>query len=322
MAAGNSSYTKLITTTLQNHGSKIFDAVSTNNALFYMLKKRSNIKIVSGGRVFTHPIYYQQNTSFQSYAKLDTIHTPLMDDITRAEYPIKCVAGSLVLSVMEEAMNAGNREKLIDLGREVKEGAEISISQVMGVQVWKDGTVANDFDGLQHLIPDSPSTATNIGGINPSTSGNTYWRANVGTSISDFNTSSEGLINMNSLLNDCTFGSQGPTAIFTTKAVYGYYEISQTSNIRYMQTELADSAFRHLAFATIPVLFDDNCPSGKMYYTDLNSMWMQLLSRGNFQVTPFQSSINQLSRIALMYVFGNLTTGSLRTNGIITSIAD
>ena len=102
-----------------------------------MLKKRGNIKIVSGGRVFTHPILYQANSSFQSYAKLGTISTPASEDITRAEYPIKVCAGSLVLSTVEEAMNAGNREKLIDLARETKESGEISMSELMGSQVWK-----------------------------------------------------------------------------------------------------------------------------------------------------------------------------------------
>ena len=85
MATGNASYTKLITTTLQNLPAEVFDAVSTNNALLYMLQKRGNLKITSGGRSFTHPIYYKQNTSFKSYSKLDTIDTTLMDDISRAE---------------------------------------------------------------------------------------------------------------------------------------------------------------------------------------------------------------------------------------------
>ena len=319
MATGNTSYTRLITTTLQSHGTEIFDAVSTNNALFYMLNKRGNIKLSPGGRVFTHPIYYNQNTSFKSYAKLGTIDTPLMDDVTRAEYPIKAVAGSLVLSIMEEAMNAGNKEQLIKMAKEVQEAGKISMSEVMGDQVWKNGTLANDLDGLQYLIPDTPSTPTGIGGID--SSANSYWRAQLGTNVAAFNTSNEGVTNMNSLLLACTFGSQGPTAVFTTKAIYALYELSMTASIRYLQTELGDTKFRHLAYATMPVLFDDNCPSGHLYMVDLNSLWLQILARGNFRVTGFKESINQLTRIALMYVFCNLTTGSLRTNGLIPSVA-
>ena len=321
MPTGNTNFTTLITTTLQNHGREIFDALSTNNALFFMLKKRGNIKIVGGGRTFTHPIYYKQNTSFKSYPKLGTIETPLVDDITRAEYPVKVIAGSAVLSTLEEAMNAGNREQLIKLATETMEGAKISLSEVMGDQSWKDGTVPDDFDGLQHLIPAVPASATNIGGINPSTAGNEYWRSQLGDNIGTFNTGDEGITDMNALYNSCIFGSQGPTAVFTTKTVFGLYELSMTSNIRHLKTELGDTGFVHLAYKTMPILFDDNCPSGKLYMLDLNSLWLQVLARGNFLTRPFEISINQLLRVALIYVFGNLTTGSLRTQGHIESVA-
>ena len=314
MARGNSSFSRLVTTTLQNHGKEIFDAVSNNNSLFYMLNKRGNIKLVGGGRTFTHPVYHLQNSSFKSYAKLDTINTPIMDDITRAEYDIKCVAGSLVLSTMEEAMNAGSKEGLIKLAKEVKEGAIISMRKVMGEQVWKTGVLANDMDGLPSLIEDTPGTST-IGGIDSSDSANTWWKAQVGSTVTNFDSSHDGTYQLNRLLTAATFGNEGPTACFTTKANYSLYEQDLTGQIRYMKTELADSSFRHLAFATMPVLFDDNCPTNYFYMVDLNSIWLQLLSRGNFQTTPFQDSINQLSKIAKMYVFGNLTAGSLRTSG-------
>jgi hypothetical protein len=315
----NSSFDRVATVTLQNHGKEIFDNITTNNALLYMLKKRGNIKIVGGGRKFTHPVYYKVNTSFKSYAKLDVIDTPVMDDISRAEYDIKVVAGSLVISTVEEAMNSGDKEKLIDLAEEVRMAAELSMSEVMGDQVWKDGSTANDFDGLQNLIADSPSTQTDVGGINPTTY--SYWRNTAtSTTVTAFNTSSEGLTAMNTLLNACTFGRMGPRAIITTKTIYALYEIGLTSNIRYATTELADAGFLHLSYATMPVLFDDNCPTYHLYMVDVDSLWLQVLAKGNFQVSGFEPSHNQLSKTALMYVFGNLTTGSRRTNGVLTAI--
>ena len=271
MATGNTSFSKAITLTLQDHGAEIFDAVSTNNALLYMLKKRGNIKIRPGGRSFTHPIFYKQNSSFKTYAKLDVIDTPIMDDITRAEYPIKIVAGSLVLSTFDEATNAGDKTKLLSLVEETRMAAEISMSEVMGDQVFADGSGAKDFDGLQHLIADSPSTQTDVGGINPSTTGNEYWRNTAtSTTVTAFNTSSEGLTAMNTLLNTCTYGRQGPRAIITTKTIYGLYEIGLTSNIRYATTEMADAGFQHLAYTTMPVLFDDNCPASHLYMVNYN----------------------------------------------------
>lgn len=313
MATGNSSFTKLITTTLQNLPSEVFDAVSTNNALLYMLQKKGNLKIVSGGRSFTHPIFYKPNTSFKSYGKTDTIDTPLMDDITRAEYPIKIIAGSVVISLLEEAMNAGNKEKLIDLVDETVTRAKISMAEVMGDQVFGDGLGENDMDGLQHLIHTAPSGQTDVGGI--SASANTYWRNQIGTTT-DFSASSAvSLGKMSALVANCTFGRQGPRLVITTKTLYSEYEAMLSSNIRYVTTELADAGFLHLAYQTMPLISDDNCPSGGMYFIDTDNLWLQVLSRGNMELTDMQPSHDQLMRVALLYIFGNLTTGSRRTNG-------
>jgi len=315
MATGNSSFTKLITTTLQNLPAEVFDAVSTNNALLYMLQKRGNLKVVSGGRSFTHPIYYKANTSFKSYAKTDTIDTPLMDDLTRADYPIKIIAGSVVISLLEEAMNSGNKEKLIDLVEETVTRAKISMSEVMGDQVFGDGTAINDVDGLQFLINPSPSTQTDVGGINPSTTGNEFWRNQIATTQDLSSSAAVSLASMSALVANCTFGRQGPRLVITTKTLYSEYEALLSPQIRYTTTELADGGFTHLAFQTMPVIFDDNCPSGAMYFVDTDNLWLQVLSRGNMELTDMQPSHDQLMRVALMYLFGNLTTGSRRTNG-------
>ena len=315
----NTNFDRVITMSLQNHGKEIFDNISTNNALYYMLKKRDNIKIKTGGRKFTHPLYYATNSSFHSYSKFEPIGTPYPDNLTRAEYDIKIIAGSLVCSTFDEATNNGDREKLIDLVEETKMDAEISMAETLGGQTFKDGTNIKDFGGLPLLINEDPDTQTDVGGI--SSLDYAYWRNySYDTAVTQFNTSNAGLTAMDTCLNQATFGNQGPRAVFTTKAIFQLYHIGLTANIRYTSNELADTAFRHLAYATMPVLVDDNCPTGNMYFVDTNSLWLQVLARGNMKVTPFEYSHDQLSRIALMYLFGNLTTGSRRTSAVIDSI--
>lgn len=319
MATGNSSYDRIITQTLQNFGTEIFNAAAQNNALLFMLQKRDNIKVVSGGRTFTHPIRYANNANFKMYTKYEAIDTNVSDNLTRAEYQIKIAAGSVPISYLEEAQNAGQKEKLIDLIDFARMDATDSMENLLGAQVWATGSDAKDFDGLAKLINSSPSTQTDIGGIDPSASGNTYWRNQVGSAVSAFNTSNEGISAMNNLLTACTFGQRGPTAVFTTKTVYNLYHLSMTSNIRFASTELdkGDNAFTHLAYFTLPFLFDDSCPASTMRFVDMNSLWLQVLSQGNMQTTGFKPSINQLIRTMLMYMFANLTCGSRRTQGYL-----
>lgn len=322
MATGNSSFTTLITTTLQKHGVEIFDAVSTNVSLLWMLKKAGNIKVSSGGRKLTHPIIFDKNPSFQMYNKLDPITLSVTDAITRAEYDVRVAAGSIVLSTIDLAMNAGSKEKLLDYANVKRQEAEISMSELLGgtAGVWGDNSPSTEFGGLQYLVTSHTSTqSTDPGGI--SSSVNSYWQNQYyNTSITAFNTSSLGLTQLNSLLNAATFGRTGPKAIFTTKSVYGLYEVGLTSNIRYTQTELADAGFRHLMYTTMPVLFDDNCPTSQLYMIDTDALWLQVLAQANNKITQFQLKDDQLASSALMYLAGNITCGSRRTQGIISSI--
>ena len=318
MATGNSSYTAAITRTLQNHSKEIFDAVSNNNALFYLMNKAGGIKMSSGGRSFTHPVYHTANTSYKMYSPLEVIDTPIMDDYTRAEYEIKVGAGSFVLSLVELAKNAGDKEKLLDYGDMVRKAGEISMEELMGAQVFADGSNAKDFGGIPYLVNSSPSTQGTVGGI--SSTDNAYWRNIVGTAITAFNTANAGIASMEAALLDATKGTRGPTVVVTTKANYRLYMLSMTDQIRYTSKELVlgDKSFTHLAFGTIPVIPDDNCTTNKIYMLDLSSLWLQILSKGNFKITPFQPSHDQLSETALMYVLGNTTCGSRRTQAYIS----
>lgn len=322
MAAGNSSYSAAITRTLQDHGTKIFDAVVSNNTVLYFLRQKGNIKLSSGGRSFTHPVYYKQNTSYGSYSKLETIRTPIMEDYTRAEYDIKVVAGSIVMSIQDLAENAGDKAKLLDYGKTLRMAAQVSMEEVMGDQMFANGTSnPKDFGGLPFLINDTPSSQTDVGGINPSTSGNEYWRNIVGTLVTGFNTSDAGRKSMDAAVLEATKGRRGPTLVVTTKTIYALYDVSLLSGYRYQSADMSkpgDAKFRSLAYMTMPFVFDDSCTSERMFMVDLDSLQLQLLARGNFQVTPFERTHNQLSETALMYVFGNMTCGSRRTQAVIT----
>jgi len=317
MPTGNTSFDRIITQTLQNFGTEIFNAAAQNNAALYMLRKRDNIKIVSGGRKFTHPVRYANNANFKMYTKYEAIDTNVPDNLTRAEYDQKVAAGSIPISYLEEAQNAGSKEKLIDVLEFARMDAMDSMENLLGAQMFASGVNPKDFGGFPLLINPTPATQTTVGGITGV--GNSYWRNKVGTAVTAFNTTNNGITSMNALRVLCTLGQRGPTAVFTTKTIYNLYELSMTSNIRFASTELSkgDNAFVHLAYFTLPLLFDDNCTDDVLYMVDMNSLWLQVLSQGNMKTTGFRPSTNQLVRTALMYMFANLTCGSRQTQGYV-----
>ena len=324
MAVGNTSYATLATVTLQNFQNEIFNNVVTNLAALNELKMAGNIKVVGGGRKFNHPVYYKQNSTFAAIDKFGTIPTDLQDPLTRAEYDIKTIAGSIVYSIVEEAMNAGSREKLIDYVDSLKMVAQSSMTEVMGDQVMQaEASVGtDDFDSIPKIIADSASTqTTSVGGIDSSASGQEFWQNYVySTAVTAFGTSQAGLNAMDTALNGATKGRQGPTFGITTAAIFTLYQLSLTANVRYSSLERGEAGFKNLLYSTIPVMIDDNCPADHLYFIDGNSLKLQVLSQGNMKITAFQQAYSQLMARSMLYMLGNLTCGSRRTNAVITSI--
>lgn len=310
----NTSFNAAQTRTEINYGDEIFDGISTNNSLVWMLRQAGNIKVVDGGRTFTHPLIFAVNTSFAARNELATIPTPDPDVLTRSEWNIRTISGSITISKLEDAQNQG-RPAIIRLLEEKKQEAIISMTEILGDQLVDGNGTAPNWDSLGTII--SETNTTTVGGIAGSDGS---WQNDVTAIAGAYNTSSNGITAMDTALRAATFGSRGPRAIFTTPAVWGFYYISQAGSIRYYNEELADAGFKHLNFSTLPVLWDDNMPAGLMRLVDTDSLWLQVLSKGNMVTTEFMSATNQLSLVALMYLFGNLTTGSRRTQSVITGI--
>lgn len=310
----NTNWNAAQTRTQPDFGDEVFDGISTNNALVWMLRQAGNIKIREGGRTFTHPLIYALNTSFGARGSLDTIPTPDPDVLTRSEWNIKVISGSITLATLEQAQNQG-KPAILNYLEEKRMEATISMTETLGDQL-VDGTGTGDeWDSLETII--SNTNTTTVGGIAGSDASWQNYSAAIGGA---FNTLNNGIDAMDTALLNTTFGANGPRAIFTTKSVWNLYYISQAGSIRYYNEELADAGFKHLNFSTLPVLWDDNIDSGLMYFVDTDSLWLQVLKKGNLVTTEFRPSVNQLSDVALMYIFGNLTTGSRRTQGVVTGI--
>lgn len=319
MATPNSNYTTLLATTLKNYSNKIFNNVVTNNSVLRHLQSANNIKVVTGGTSFVHQLLYSQNSSFAARGHLETIPTPVTDPITASEWEIRTVSGSVVLPMLDVAKNSGSREKLLDYADAKRMEAEVTMSEVLGDQVFNTSQGANDLDSIPTIVAEDVTVSSAVGGINQSAQ--SWWRnVSYDTAVSGFNTSQEGLNAIDTNLNAVTFGTMGPTLIVTTKTIYTLYMLGLSSNARYTSMKSGDSAFKELMYADIPFIFDDNCPSGNLYGLDTKNLKLQVLAQGNFKQTEYAIRTQQLAESAFFYLFSNLTCGSRRTNFVIDSI--
>lgn len=69
MATPSSVFTELVTTTDRTWGRKVTDNVSNHNALLNRMKRKGNIKTVSGGYEIAEPIDYAENATYQRLTK-------------------------------------------------------------------------------------------------------------------------------------------------------------------------------------------------------------------------------------------------------------
>lgn len=310
----NASYNAQQSRTQPNFGDEVFDGISSNNALVWMLRQKGNIKITDGGRTFTHPLMYALNPSFAARAHDATITTNDSQTHTHSEWTPAVISGSITLFKLHQAMNQG-KAVILKYLEEKKQAAITSMTEILGDQLVDGSGTAPEWDSLETII--STTNTTTVGGIAGSDATWQNYSAAIGGA---FNTSNNGITAMDLAIRSTTFGKSSPKVIFTTSAVYGLYYISQAGNIRYYNESLADAGFEHLNFGRRPVLWDDNIDAGRMYVVDTDSLWLQVLSRGNLVTTEFQATANQLSDVALMYLFGQLTTGNRRSHGVITGI--
>ena len=314
MPAGT-NYNAQQSRTQPDFGDEVFDGISTNNALVWMLRQSGNIKVSEGGRTFTHPLLYALNTTFAARAHDATISGADPQTHTHSEWTPAVISGRIDLFKLHQAQNQGKAAILRYL-EEKKQAAIVSMTEILGDELVDGSGTAPSWDSLETII--STTNTTTVGNIAGS---DATWQNYADTSgVTNFGTASEGIIAMDLAVRSTTFGTKSPRAIFTTSAVYGFYYATQAGNIRYYNEELADAHFEHLNFGRRPVLWDDNIDAGRMYFVDTDSLWLQVLKQGNLVTTEFIPSTNQLSDSALMYLFGQLTTGSRRTQGVVTGL--
>jgi len=308
--AGNPLFDELLSTTLKNYIPKLTDNIFSARPLFYALTNGQTIRRISGGQAIVVPVIYGTNSTAGSYAGTDTISITAQTGISAAEYDWKQYAATVTISGIEEAKNNGEAQ-IIDLLEGKIFQTQETVIENMNTMFWADGTGngGNDWNGL-HLIVAKPNTS--LGGINPGTAGNSWWKST--------ETDENGALTqatMANVYNTISVGNDQPTIIITTQALYEKYESLLESQIRYTDTDVADGGFQNLLFKGAPVTFDGAATAGQMMF--LNTKYLQLVAHSDvwFKPTPFVRPTNQDAVFSQLLCYGNLTCSNRARQGYI-----
>lgn len=293
----------LLSTTLKNYRETLVDQIHNSNAIFFMLKRKGAIKELSGGERIVQPIMYARNDTAKSYSGYDSLDITPQAGIDAAEYNWKQYSASIVISGEEELKNSGSKTKIIDLLDARTKQARMSLQQKLVEGIFSDGTGngSKDLTGLVAMV----GTTGTYGGINSATYD--WWRA----SGVDTSTNAITLAEMRAMFNSASLGGRDhPNLIVTTQAIYETYESLLTATVSFDTADskaLGDGGFVSLEFKKVPVVFDEDCNSGVIYFLNTDHMKLVVHEKANFAVTDFVKPENQDAKVAQILLMGNLT---------------
>lgn len=327
MATPSAIFTEMVTTTDRTWGSKITDNVSNHNALLYLMKQKGKIKTVSGGYEIAEPIEYAENETYQRYYSYDALDTGSSDVLTTVKYPYQQIALHVVASGREIRMNSG-KEAMKNLVKARKENAKRTAANQFSVDIYSDGTLSNQINGLANLIQTDGNGT--VGGIDASTW--SFWQnkfkemtgTNLAASPSAANAASLKA-DMNSHWLSLNRGTDKPQLIVATHDMYALYELGEQQLQRYADGDLAKAGFSSLKYKSADILFDDNTNFGttaeKMYFLNTDYLYLVQHREAQWTMDTEKTPTNQDAVVVPMYWMGNMVCTNRSLQGVLFDAA-
>ena len=298
-----------------------FDAYPTLD----MFRSGGALVTDNGGKEIQADLMYSGNSA-QYFSGYDVLNTDAVDGITAAFYPFRYAAVPITINYTEEMENRKSDSAMKLLAAKTEQSM-LSLRDQINSSLYSAQTGKAPL-GFQDLIADAPGTSpTTLGGI--TVSSNTWWKnksnnATADTSFVTINNTHfyEGMLRMSTTWNDVSEGNEQPTNIFTTNAIYAdFEEIFEGTGYQRLSSKDAPGVDGRLpSFRGIPVQYDRDCGTGRMYFLNTKYLKMHMQAGMNFAKTPFKEPSNQMAKVGFIVVGLQITTNNRRRQGVIYNL--
>ena len=298
-----------------------FDSYPTLEAF----RSSGSLEMENGGKEIQEDILYAGNSA-EYFSGYDVLNTDAVDGITAAFYPFRYASCPITINHVEEMENR-KTDAAMKLLEAKTQQSMLTLRDQINTSLYSAQTGKAPL-GLQDIIADAPGTTpTTLGGI--TVSGNSWWKNKTNNASGDtsFVTISntnfyEGMLRMSTTWNDISEGNEQPTHIFTTNDLYGDFEeiFEGTGYQRLTGKDPPGVDGRLPSFRGIPIQYDRDCGSGRMYFLNTNYLKLKMQNGMNFAKTPFREPANQMAKVAFIIVGLQLTTNNRRRQGVIYNL--
>lgn len=324
MASPNSTFTELVSTTFRKHRKEFADNVSNNNALLMRLNQKGRKRVEDGGLTIVEELDYAENGTYQRYSGYDVLDVSASDVLSAAEYNWKQAAVHVTASGRELRINSGDSQ-IINLAKARLTNAMRTFKNNYSSDVYSAGSLSNQINGLQAIIPDTAGGT--LGGIDGDTY--TFWQASVqsaaapisGSAITPSATTIEAFMLQQWL--ELVRGSDKPDLIVMSNDYFTFFETSQTSIKRYttdatLASDKASAGFTSMKYKTADVIFDGGSGISAAHGYMLNTDYLNLVCHRDADMTevPEMRPVNQDAEVIPIITMGNLVCSNRSLQGV------
>lgn len=324
------------------------DNIFKDSAFLAALRKYNGIDYQDGGERIQIPLMYETNSTVKSYSGYETLNTQPQDGITSAFYPWAEIAGTISISRKEERQNSGESQLMKLLEKKILQ-AEMSIKEAVNSQLilgtvssstFVPGNDAKDLFPLgyflRRLAATDPTTGGNVGNIAAATYA--WWRAKAAIMSTtaetgnafglDVDTYAGLKVALKRMYNHCSKGADGsgPNLIVMDQTTYETYENAMDTQVRYLDTDLADMGFDNIRLKGATCIWDESVPDiktgtaaltvGTCFFLNTKFYKLVIDSQTDFITTPFIEPENQTAKTAKILFMGNSTISNPRKCGV------
>ena len=326
MSLPHSTFTELVSTTLRNHKGDMSDNVTNHNALLRALNKKGRKVFEDGGNSLVCGLDYQENGTFQRFSGYDALNIAASDVITSAEYNWKNSVVNVTAAGDEIRKNSGSKTRIMNLVEERVNNAVRTMKNNTSTDVYSDGTLSNQINGLQAICPDTAGGS--LGGIDGDTW--TFWQSVVQSAAAPLTGSSITLSEstfekfMRQAYIAATRGEDMPDLLLLDNNYYELFEGSQVSNKRYttdtnLSKDKASAGFVSLKYKSADVYHDggSGIPASHGFFVNTDYLKYVCHTDADMSEIPEQRSINQDAVVIPMITMHNITCSNRSLQAVL-----
>jgi len=292
---------ELAASTLEYYEPSFEDNIFKKHAVLDHLKANGGTEVVEGGTKLRVPVMHASNNSTQTFSGMDTLNLSYQETLDAAEYDWRFYNTSIVFTKTDEMKNRG-KSAVVSLLKAKIVQAEESARERIANDLFDGSDASGEIIGLETAV--GTGTYAGIAGATY-----TWWQSTV-----DSTAETLSVTDMRAAKNSANNGNGGSNVsiIVTTQTLFEKYQALLTATYQMNQPaatkegqRIADGGFTSVQFEGVPVVYDEQCTSGAMYFLNVDNFKIYMLEGGNFKLQDANSPANQHILVKHILFAGN-----------------